>query len=414
MANDTEAKYRVFVSYCQSDGLEYAKNVKQVLEGAGYQCFVSDKDMDQYVGKNVTPSEERILSILKGCEYFVLILTHDSLKSSFIQREIATAISENKSIFPYYKKPDLKSSMIKSPYSVNKTQRVKFITKEDLAIDVLQKITRNKFQSLESFGIKDVFENRHSTEYGKAISEAFSKLQGGEVRMLGISFRDWFGEKDSQGRPLRFSGVMRKALEQQVRFKVLLIDPTSDIARERAVVECGAEYANDSKYVTSPLFDDINRVSNWIKDAEAVIRQKNQQPIDAHFYDFMLSIYAIITPTCTFVEQYHIGSIGGTREPGDESAYCLGGYVPVFMVYNSSHFGTEISDHFNKIWDHTIREEPIKGNTFPNVIKNMEFLKNDPTRFRLQQFTVKTYRRSRNLLDFIRNEKEDQRINSNY
>lgn len=412
--NPEKKKYPVFISYCQSDGLGFGQNLKQVLDGLGYLTFLSDKSMDQYIGDTKTPAGERILKMVDNCTYFVLILTPNALKSEFIKKEICRAQGRSKIIFPYYKKPELSSSDITGPFAINQTHYGKFKTEEELATLVFQKIKGEEQANLESMGIKQIFENRHSDEYIKTIKNCILSQAGGEVRMLGISFRDWFGEPTEKSTP-KYAETLSKAMTNEVKFKVLLIDPTSDIAKERAIVESGEEYKKDEKFVTSPLFQDIKKVALWISNYETKARDLKQQPsIEAHFYDFMLSLYAIITPTCTFVEQYHIGAISGKRAPGDESALCLGGYVPVFQIENNSHFGTAIFDHFNNIWNHSIREEESRGNTFQAVLKNIGLLEKDPLKFRLEQFAVKTHRRGNNILNLIRREDQTQSIESNY
>jgi hypothetical protein len=411
----SEKNYSVFVSYCGADGAEFAENLKRVLDGIGYSSFVSQISMRDYAGIDDIPGLERIMKIIDKCTYFVLVLTPEALNSKIVRQEIARAQSTNRKILPFYKKPELKSSEIKEPYSLNGAQFEQFNTREDLSRFVVRKIMDIEHIYLESLGIKAIFENRHSESYAKAVTDCIKGLNGGEVRMLGISFKDWFGDPSEGKQAPKFAGVLKEALEKEIRFKILLIDPTSDIAKERAIVESGVSYKNDKKYINSPLFQDIKKVALWIANSEKTCRDKGQQPcIEAHFYDFMLSIYAIITPTYTFIEQYHIGGIPGLRAPGDESALCLGGYVPVFMIYNTSHFGIEIKDHFTKIWEHSLREEEAKGNSFENVLKNTALFEQDALSFRLQQYTIKTYRRCSNLIEMLKKYDEKDRMASNY
>lgn len=412
--DNTKIAGKVFISYCQIDGFEFALNLKHVLEGLGYQSFVSKENMKAYFGsKEKVPSDNRILTFIDECDYFVLILTKNSLNSEFIKKEISRAISSDKIIFPYYKKPDLSSRELKEPFSVNGKQLEQFCTKQELAQNVVTAILGIEHKTLRSYGIKKVFKNRKTKEYADAITECIGGLNGGAVQMLGISLRDWFGEKDGKY-PAQYAQVVEQALKNNVQFEVLLVDPTSDIAKERAIVESGLAYKDDKKFIGSPLFQDIKRVATWIRNYEKVERQNSQQPsIEAHFYDFMLSVYAIITPTYTFIEQYHIGAIGGEKAPGDRSAICLGGYVPVFMVDSNSKFGLEICDHFKKILKHSMSEEGSRGNTFENVFCNIRLFEKDPIRFRMQQFAVKTHRRCNNILDAIKKE-EKEIIKSNF
>jgi hypothetical protein len=406
-SNSQKSKCKVFISYAQSDGFEFAHNLKKVLDGLGYPSFVSKENMRQYFGSTDNVSaDERIMGTVEDCDFFVLLTTKNALDSDYVKKEIALAIGNEKIILPYYKKPDLNSEDIKDAFpSINKKQFEVFYNKEELAQNIIESILEIEHKSLESFGILKIFKNRQSQEYIDAITECVQGLSEDTVHLIGISLRDWFGEKDGR-HPARFAPVLEQALKNKVQFKVLLIDPTSDIAKERAIIESGNSYRNDKKYVASPLFQDIKRVSTWIYNRERVVRHNKQPSIEAHFYDFMLSFYAIITPKYTFIEQYHVGAIGGDRAPGDENAICLGGYIPVLMLDSKSKFGRNICDHFDKIWNHQLTEEGERGNTFENTNFNMKLLEKDPLRFRLQQFAVKTKRRCDNIADSIKNDKD--------
>jgi hypothetical protein len=411
--NSQKTKCKVFISYAQSDGFQYANNLKTVLDGLGYPSFVSKENMRQYFGDTDDISaDQRILGTLEGCGFFVLLATKNALESSYVKKEIALAVGKDKIILPYYSKPDLNSEAVKAAFpSIKEKQFEAFYNKEELAQNVLARILDIEHKSLKSFGILKIFKNRQSQEYVDAVTESIKDLSEDTVQMLGISLRDWFGEEDGKHQA-RFAPVLEQALKNRVQFKVLLIDPTSDIAKERAIVESGSSYKNDRKYVSSPLFQDIKRVSTWITNREKMRQNNKQLNIEAHYYDFMLSLYAIITPTVTFLEQYHIGDIGRDRAPGDENAICLGGYVPVLMLDSKSKFGRNICDHFNKIWAHQLVEEGERGNTFENVNFNMKLLERDPLRFRLQQFAVKTHRRCDKIVDSMKTDKDS--IKSNF
>jgi hypothetical protein len=405
--NPQKSKCRVFISYAQSDGYTYALNLKRVLDGLGYPSFVSKENLRKYFGCNdKISSEERIFETVEDCDFFVLLVTKNALDRDFIKREVALAIGNDKRILPYYKKTDLNSQDVKQAFtSIEWKQFETFDKKEDLAQNIIENILEIEHKSLESFGIVKIFKNRKSQQYIDAVSECIQGLSEDTVQMLGISLRDWFGRKDGK-HPAKFAPIMEQALKNKVRFEVLLIDPTSDIAKERAIIESGTQYRIDEVYVGSPLFQDIKRVSTWITNNEKRHQNNQQKSIEAHYYDYMLSLYAIITPSYIFLEQYHIGDISRDRAPGDENAICLGGYVPVLMLERQSKFGRNICDHFKKIWDHQILEEKERGNTFENVNANMQLLKRDPLRFRLQQFTVKTHRRCNNIVDSIKNDRD--------
>lgn len=383
--NIKDKQYEVFISYGHKDGVEYANHLKSVLEKIGYSTFVAEKDMDNYNGKNEVSAKSRILRFVDKSRYFILILTKSALQSNFVQMEIAHAKEKPRSIFSYYHKPSLSSKDIKEPYLINKNHIPQFESNEELAQKVITNILGIEHEFLASCGIVQIFENRRSPDYAEAIRNCIEPLRGVAVKMLGISFKDWFGENDSEH---QFAKLCIDAVDRNVRFEVLLLDPTSEVAKERAEVEVGQILKDDCEFVRSDLFQDIKKVAFWIRNKRKSQNKNHKlKSVEARFYHFMLSIYAIITPKYIFMEQYHNGTLGAGSSTGSNNHTCAGGHVPVYKVDSTSTFGQLITDHFRNTWRNS---EGRTENGLYEVLERIQLLEKDPINFRTQQFIIES------------------------
>ena len=100
-------KNTIFISYRRTDlngknsGTDIARTIKQHLEISGYMnqvffdfCELSDDEF-----------ENIILSEIRGCKVFILVLTHDTMHrcvndDDWVRREILEAVKHNKKIIP--------------------------------------------------------------------------------------------------------------------------------------------------------------------------------------------------------------------------------------------------------------------------------------------------------------------------
>jgi hypothetical protein len=376
-------KYPVFVSYAMEDGHEYAENLKNVLDGIGFSSFVAHKSIP--VGFKY-PSA-RMLEAVDECQFFVLILTCAACKSEAVQKEITRAINGNKIIIAC-KRYDVPRSLIPSDFIQSDVQRLKFENAESLAKQVVNALIETEQRFLDESGINRVFLSRHDPEYARELERCFLDETATEVLMLGLSLRDWFGKT---GPEHKFAHLLESAVRKGTKFKVLLVDPTSDTTKERAIIEKEKDFEEDEKLVCSQLFKDMKKVIKWLKEPQVDAETKSlmKANVEARFYDSLLSVYVIKTADCMFVEQYHTGKLDILRETkiGDPDDWCHGGYVPVFLVKNTSDFGRLLSDHFNNIW------EKNKENSIEKTYAKLRSLETNPRSFRIEQFLLSTKKR---------------------
>lgn len=369
------------------DGQQYAENLKCVLDGIGMPTFVAHKTIP--VGFRDPAS--RMLRGVDECEFFVLVLTPATCKSVPVQKEIAEAISKNKMIIAC-KRSDVPRSTIPSDFIKNDVQRLRFDTAESLAKQVVHALTEMSQSFLAESGITRVFLSRHDRQYDRELERCFLDKPADEILMLGLSLRDWFGPV---GPEHKYAKILEAAVRNGTKFKVLLVDPTSETARERALLEKEKDFENDEKLVKSQLYKDMKRVLKWLKDPQVDVDTKNlmKENIEARCYESLLSVYVIKTADYMFIEQYHKGKLGiiHSKKIDDPDDWCHGGYVPVFMVRNTSDFGRLMTDHFANMWD------KARENGLEQAIDKMSALERDPRGFRMEQFVQSTKRKCSDL-----------------
>jgi hypothetical protein len=382
-----QKKYPVFVSYAMEDGQEYAENLKNVLEGIGLPTFVAHKT----IPVSYRNPSARMLQAVDECQYFVLVLTPAACKSVPVQKEITQAISGGKTIIAC-KRCDIPRNLIPNDFIKNDVQRLRFENAQSLAKQVVHVLVENTQGFLEESGINRVFLSRHDPEYAKELERCFLNKTADEILMLGLSLRDWFGR---EGADHKYANLLEAAVRNGTKFKVLLVDPTSETARERALVEREKDFEDDEKLVKSELYRDMKRVMKWLKEPQVDVGTKNlmKTNVETRFYDSLLSVYVIKTADYMFIEQYHTGKLGilHGKKIDDPDDWCHGGYVPVFLVKNTSDFGRLMSDHFANIW------EKSKANTLEKTLAKVNALEANPKNFRMEQFVESTKKKCTDL-----------------
>jgi hypothetical protein len=85
---------KVFISYRRHDTWAVARNLYDQLESRGARVFLDVKDINE--GRFAEIIEKNI----ELCEYFIPVLSPETLNSTWVRREIATAIAHHKVIIP--------------------------------------------------------------------------------------------------------------------------------------------------------------------------------------------------------------------------------------------------------------------------------------------------------------------------
>jgi hypothetical protein len=229
-------------------------------------------------------------------------------------------------------------------------------------------------------GIVHVFKSRRDDpNYKKKLINQFEDVnEGEEVLLMSISLRDFFlprsGEED-------YLNAIFNMLKKDITFRILLLDPTSDAAQDRAIIE-EKEIVEKKGYTNTTLFTQIKNVaarlddsSIFIDDQELQNRIKNQ--IKVRFYPSDPTTHLIITDKFTFIEQYHRGGDKKIRKYLQQkkipSIDCIGGFVPVLMVENSAFFSKLMQSHFDNIWrSKDVEESDLRKKNYYQIILKFE------------------------------------------
>ena len=352
-----EKNYEVFISYEEITGSEFAEHLKQALEKGDISAFVARRDIQP--GRRL---EEEITKVLSTCNKFIAVLTPNVSRSAYVKQEIDLALARAQKgeleIIPC-KYAELQEEDI--PTEIKDLLMIIFTTKQELAIKVLPVIStlptppvnRGKIvEDAEKVGIKRIFTNRRTDS--EFVEEIWRQIPNSkEVLMMANSLRDFFGDVQDA----KYTDIIIKALETETKFKLLLLNPLSEAAKDRAIIENGIVAKKDEIYVKLPLFEDIRRVANWLHN-------KMEGKIETRFSSLTPTVFMIRTDRYTFIEQYHRGSLkdaGIDITEEEDYAYCLGGYVPVLMVDNSYSFAELMKSHFKKAWDKAKDSKAVLG-----------------------------------------------------
>ena len=85
---------QVFISHSSKDASQ-VNEIVETLERQGIECWIAPRDIR--VGSNYTKD---IPSAIQECPFFLLVLSRQSQKSQWFNKELTHAINQNKRIFP--------------------------------------------------------------------------------------------------------------------------------------------------------------------------------------------------------------------------------------------------------------------------------------------------------------------------
>jgi hypothetical protein len=168
----------IFVCYETTTGLSYANHLREALSRMeNMSAFVAEEDI-----KKGEPQQEIIDETIKGCNYFLVIITYPALNSEEVEREITLVQSLNKVIMPCKEKNVDRSWLSELPV-ISKLQQIDFENKEELANKVIHAI-------IEKESIKAIFEFESDPyqvieDMQKSLSKIGQTLKGKKVGIVG-------------------------------------------------------------------------------------------------------------------------------------------------------------------------------------------------------------------------------------
>jgi tetratricopeptide (TPR) repeat protein len=126
---------KIFVSYSRRDA-DFAQHVHEYFSDSEHDIFtdVNNIEMGDVWGSMIEKN-------ISNCEIFVVIITHASLRSAEIEKEVLQAQRENKTIIPCIHK-DVSHGEIK--WDLAKLQGIEFDDKYELARNLFSRIEKSK------------------------------------------------------------------------------------------------------------------------------------------------------------------------------------------------------------------------------------------------------------------------------
>lgn len=208
-------------------------------------------------------------------------------------------------------------------------------------------------------GIRRIFEQRRPVEgvgcpFADEVANCIRKARSGDViRWMSVSHRDLFGTAPTTA--LRHAFM--DAILRGVHFELLLLDPSSKAASDRARVEEPATY-KERGYLATTLWKDIRQSLIALEDPSQTVSAENakrfSEQIKVGFSASMMAAYVLETPDATFLEVYHEGGDDELREElaseGLSNIACFGGFFPVFMLTSESRAAKIASAHFRAVF----------------------------------------------------------------
>jgi hypothetical protein len=418
LSRDTriEEKYLIFISYETGTGETWAKKLKAAIN----RQFES---LPTYVaGGDLLPTDkipDIISKYLSQCRIFIPIFTANANKSEAMLEEINYAL-KNKNQYKFIICQHEKVNSSDIPEEFNSYKKIRFNSPDHLAnevILVLEKLigqhphlifddseTRgiSYSEDLKSMGICRIFpQRRNCQELDEIIREEIKKSN--EIKIMANTARDFFGDETTKPKfyediidrfeywKEREKSIKSVEKDKEKPIKVILLNPFSEAAFDRYLTEYWGATSWDKKglnnYIDSTFFRDIENVILWYAK-----NKMYHNFIELKFSSFTPTLFFIQTKNYTFIEFYHNSALrlAGIRvDKRDKGAICLGGYVPVLMIANTSKFGKLMDGHFDFSWDNS--EE------WKDTEIEIEKFKKDPKLYKLLYLISKINEKSTNI-----------------
>ena len=161
---------KLFISYSRDDAGNFAKHIHKFMKTKGYAVFIDVNSIT--IGDPWARSIEKNIS---ECDIFVVILTPDSLTSSYVEQEVLQAQKQNKIIVPC-KHEHVDYSEFR--WGLEEKQGIEFSDKFDLALNLYPKIKNysNKDNEKPSFvNPQKTIQDRNGTKIGSEYSSHSSQ-----------------------------------------------------------------------------------------------------------------------------------------------------------------------------------------------------------------------------------------------
>jgi Flp pilus assembly protein TadD len=182
---------KIFVSYSRRDA-DFAQHVHEYFLDSRHNIFTDVNNIE--MGDVWSSIIEKNIS---NCDIFVVLVTHASLRSSEIEKEVLQAKKENKTIIPCIHR-DVSHGEIR--WDLNKLQGIEFEDKYELARNLFSRIERSKqkgpkvdqtIPSITSETKSESYQSAGSTNtiIPPLVSHYYEKQETGDKRRRRISLK---------------------------------------------------------------------------------------------------------------------------------------------------------------------------------------------------------------------------------
>lgn len=229
------AKYNFFISYCRSDGLEYAQQVTQLLMEKGYTVWRDEYDLRAGADFSACFSEA-----ITNSDCFLPIITERYNSSEWIKRELSFALKFSKNraqkIIPLVFTQEISSFV---EFHIANYQWIKITTPQEIvtAIEQIDRIYDNKLKSAVLYEKLVEFKNIQNND----------KIATSVCELINLSLQKW-----------------RKSLKLEYR-------EMQNICKEiyRLYIELESytgRYDEESKKIAHLIIDTMDRVEHLLNE----------------------------------------------------------------------------------------------------------------------------------------------------
>lgn len=213
-------------------------------------------------------------------------------------------------------------------------ERMDKLTEDFQKLKVGMEDNINVIEGAVNSDIINIYANRE-----QALKDMATKIEGSNKHMflLAVSGTDFFTLNGALTKQFEKKFLSPRSFEdEEETVRVLLIDPFSQAAKERAEIEQPL-----TNYYNSDIKSDTFKAIQRIKE----LKEKKAK-IDAHFYSHTPILFVLRVDDYMFIEPYHLGYVETAGTLG-----CIGKQVPLFLVTSKSSMFERLCKHFENIWE---------------------------------------------------------------
>jgi len=288
---------------------------------------------------------ERIVDLLKGI---------NSTKLADISQPVSKNIRGTKAMINVYELGlRLEDASNPSYLGINTDQQIKTMDDISNSINMLNQnlcVTFSNYMSIYNkfykYDIIDILQptNEKFSNTNNVIDNYLSNYLNDPdkphkvIKAYGIALRRMFSPEGVFKKT-----ILQKGFQGSVDFRAIILNPSSEAAKTRSIVE-GANKCDDNiKPEECIVFQDITLSKQMI---EFLKKSMGPDQFKVKTTNFLPQMKFLMTDEVLFFEQYHIGK----KDPLSVDYHCLGGSVPTIQTGNRSYWYKYFNYQFDYLW----------------------------------------------------------------